>query len=247
MILRDLTEQHKKQHELHQSNEQLRQFSVHLQSTHEETLKLMARDLHDDLGQLLAALQIDLSLLQKEAEKSTMASTLLNNMEAILTSAIAVLRRIATDVRPRALDEGGLYFALQSLRNNFIARHAIACELIANEADLALNEQCSTTLFRIVQEALTNVYRHANARHVQIVLERRAQMLLLRLSDDGRGIDDIEVGLRRRCGLHDICERVKALKGEIDLRNQPGGGLQIEIRLPLSHAASPNIFSGPMM
>ena len=235
LILRDVTERHKKQEELRHTTEQLRQFSATLQSGHEATRKNIARDLHDDLGQLLAALRIDLSLLQKQAGQPEASTIQLDNMDAILTSAIAALRRIATEVRPRALDEGGLYFALQSLRNDFIAQHGIDCELIAQEVDLILNEQLSTAVFRIVQEALTNVYRHANARWVHISLERQTDVLLIRIRDDGRGIGEGDFRTRLRSGLKEMTERIRTLRGKISFCNQPTGGLQIEVWLPVNN------------
>ncbi|MFA9218847.1 MAG: PAS domain S-box protein, partial [Sphingomonadaceae bacterium] len=171
IILRDITERKLVQEKLEQSHAQLRELSAALQTIREEERTHIARELHDDLGQLLATLRVDLNLLQQQAS-GAQARALLDSMDQLLLTAITSLRRIASNLRPRALDEGGLYFALESLRQEFRQRHGIACTLDADEEELVLNDVYSTAIFRIVQEALTNIARHAGAHSVQLVLRR---------------------------------------------------------------------------
>ena len=123
-----------------------------LENIREEERAHIARELHDDLGQLLATLRVDMSLLMQQPVADKFTRELLAGMDGRLLSAITSLRRIASNLRPRALDEGGLYFALQSLRHEFEERHGVACALVAREDELVLNDRYSTAIFRIVQE-----------------------------------------------------------------------------------------------
>src|SRR5690606_19284765 len=129
------------------SHDQLRQLSSALQSIREEERTHIARELHDDLGQLLASLRMDLTLLTRVDQLPDAGVRLIVGMESNLLTAITSLRRIATNLRPRALDEGGLYFALQGLRDEFVERHGIACTLLADEAELRLDDAASTAVF----------------------------------------------------------------------------------------------------
>ena len=234
LILRDISERKKAQEELSRSHAELRRLSTALQSGREMERKHLARDLHDDLGQLLAALRIDLSLLQQQAQQaSKVQPTQLDNMDELLSTSIKSLRRIASDLRPRALDEGGLYFALQSLCKEFDSRHGVQCELVAEEEDLILDDQRTTTLYRIVQEALRNIVRHANASEVIIEFHRRAGNLEMRIHDDGRGIRADDFLNPAAFGLVDMRERVKAIHGELCITGEPQRGTRIDIRIPL--------------
>ena len=216
------------------SHDQLRQLSAALQTIREEERTHIARELHDDLGQLLASLRMDLTLLREACGNAEDAARLIAGMDANLLTAIASLRRIATNLRPRALDEGGLYFALQGLRDDFVERHGIACELLADEAELRLDDGASTAIFRIVQEALTNVARHAQATHVTLTLYRSNGDLLVTIRDDGRGIVDADMEKAESLGLVGMRERVWGLQGQISIGpDNGGGGTRIDIVLPI--------------
>ena len=230
IILRDVTERKLVEQKLAQSHTQLRELSAALQTIREEERTHIARELHDDLGQLLAALRVNLALLRKQPNRGE-AAKLMADMDALLLTAITSLRRIASNLRPRALDEGGLYFALQGLRQEFVRRHGIACRLDAQEGDLVLNDTYSTAIFRIVQEALTNIARHAQASEVRLELDRSEESLRLRIHDNGRGIAEQDMDKAASFGLTGMRERVWALDGEIAIVSD--GGTQIAINLPL--------------
>jgi PAS domain S-box-containing protein len=230
IILRDITERKQVQEQLEQSYSQLRELSAALQTIREEERKHIARELHDDLGQLLATLRVDLALLQQQHGSDT-ARKLQAGMDELLMSAITSLRRIASNLRPRALDEGGLYFALESLRQEFVSRYGIACKLDANEEDLILDDAYSTAIFRIAQEALTNITRHAEARSVVLSLYRTDSMLQITIHDDGRGIAEKDMDKASSFGLIGMRERVWALHGDISIVSD--SGTRIMIRLPL--------------
>jgi signal transduction histidine kinase len=186
------------QQKLARSHNQLRQLSAALQTIREEERAHIARELHDDLGQLMAS-----------------------------------LRRIATNLRPRALDEGGLFFALKGLCADFVERYAIPCELFADEAELRLDDAASTAIFRIVQEALTNIARHADATRVTMNLYRIDHQLLLTIRDDGRGIQAEDMEKAESLGLVGMRERVWAMNGEISISSDEPPGTRIDIVLPV--------------
>ncbi|WP_377703890.1 sensor histidine kinase [Pseudoduganella sp. UC29_71] len=223
------------------SYEQLRDLSAALQTIREDERAHIARELHDDLGQLLATLRVDLSLLQQQQQPSAspLALRQMRSMDKLLQRAITSLRRIASDLRPHALDEGGLYYALQTLRQEFIQRHGIGCQLDAEEHELILDDRYSTAAFRIVQESLTNISRHAQASQVRIAVRRRDSRLHLSIEDNGRGISPDDLNKAHSFGLLGMRERVWALDGEIDIRGRDAsgdGGTRITVDLPLPQA-----------
>ena len=233
IILRDVTERQQVQQKLTQSRNQLRQLSAALQTIREEERAHIARELHDDLGQLLASLRMDLALLQR-AGGTPNSVRLMQGMESNLLTAITSLRRIATNLRPRALDEGGLYFALQGLRDDFVERHGIPCGLYADEAELRLDDAASTAIFRIVQEALTNIARHAQASNVTMNLYRLNGELLITIRDDGRGIAAADMEKAESLGLIGMRERVWAMDGDITITPDEPSGTRIDIVMPIA-------------
>ena len=218
------------QEQLAQSTTQLRELSAALQTIREEERKHIARELHDDLGQLLATLRVDLALLQRQVREPG-ARKLLDGMDGLVMGSITSLRRIASNLRPRALDEGGLYFALESLRQEFVSHYGIACRLHANEEELILDDAYSTAIYRIVQEALTNITRHAQASRVDLSLRRVDDLLDISIQDDGRGIAAQDMDKASSYGLIGMRERVWALHGDISILSD--GGTRIMVRLPL--------------
>jgi PAS domain S-box-containing protein len=234
IILRDVSDRHQVQQKLARSHNQLRQLSAALQTIREEERTHIARELHDDLGQILASLRMDLTLVQQSGGGTPESLRLMKGMEDNLLTAITSLRRIATNLRPRALDEGGLYFALQGLREDFVERHGIPCALFADEAELRLDDAASTAIFRIVQEALTNIARHANASNVTMNLYRLDGELLITIRDDGRGIRAEDMEKAESLGLIGMRERVWAMHGDITISSDEPPGTRIDIVLPLA-------------
>jgi PAS domain S-box-containing protein len=235
VIMRDMSERRRVQEKLSHSHDQLRQLSAALQTIREEERTHIARELHDDLGQILASLRMDLTLLQQQTGAGMDAENLrlMRGMEQNLLTAIASLRRIASNLRPRALDEGGLYFALQGLRDDFVERYNIPCTLLADEAELRLDDAASTAIFRIVQEALTNIARHAGARSVTMNLFRLDGELLVTIRDDGRGIRPEDMEKAQSLGLVGMRERVWGMGGEITIASDDPPGTRIDVVLPV--------------
>jgi signal transduction histidine kinase len=194
----------------------------------------IARELHDDLGQLLASLRVELTLLKQLPPGSADAEARLVSMDALLLTAIGSLRRIAGNLRPRALDEGGLYFALESLRREFEKRHGIHCQLDADEEELVLDERYSTAVYRLVQESLTNIARHAGANAAQVRIQRVGGELRIDIADNGRGISNSDMAKADALGLLGMRERVASLRGSMTVGGAGNaGGTQIAIALPL--------------
>ncbi|PWF44672.1 PAS domain-containing sensor histidine kinase [Massilia glaciei] len=233
IILRDVTERQQVQEKLSRSHAQLRQLSAALQTIREEERAHIARELHDDLGQILASLRMDLALLQREAGATQGSAPIMRGMDERLLTAITSLRRIASNLRPRALDEGGLFFALGGLRDDFVERYGIPCTLYADEAELRLDDAASTAIFRIVQEALTNIARHAGASNVTMNLYRINGQLLITIRDDGRGIEVADMEKAESLGLIGMRERVWAMHGEITVSADDPPGTRIDVVLDL--------------
>jgi signal transduction histidine kinase len=234
------------------SYQQLRDLSAALQTTREEERAHLARELHDDLGQLLATLRIEFNQLQQLRLANPVAERQLRSMDDLLMQAVTSLRRIATDLRPSALEEGGLYFALKALRNEWVRRHGIACKLDVQEHELVLEDHYSTAVFRIVQESLTNIVRHANATRVWISVRRRSGTLRLNIEDNGSGISPADLRKPHSFGLLGMRERVWALNGKIGIGRLTDGwggqGTHIAIELPLppsDQAVLSDINAGP--
>jgi PAS domain S-box-containing protein len=237
IILRDVTERQQVQEKLSRSHAQLRQLSAALQTIREEERTHIARELHDDLGQILAALRMDLALLQRQNGGAPASARIMRGMDEHMLTAITSLRRIASNLRPRALDEGGLFFALQGLRDDFVERYGIPCTLYADEAELRLDDGASTAIFRIVQEALTNIARHAGASNVTMNLYRIDGQLLITIRDDGRGIVAADMEKAESLGLIGMRERVWAMHGEITVSSDEPPGTRIDVVLDLPKRA----------
>ena len=233
VIFRDISERKAAREKMAQYHSEFTQLSSALQSIREEERKHIARELHDDLGQLLAALRMDLSLLQRDQGMTEKSRLTVASIDQLLLTSITTLRRIATDLRPRALDEGGLFFALQTLQKEFSQRHGVHCDLFANEEQLILDDDRSTAIYRIIQESLTNVARHAKASHVDIQFERTSDTLAFTIKDDGRGIEEGAMNKTRSFGLVGMRERIKGMQGDFKVDSKVGKGTEISIRIPL--------------
>jgi PAS domain S-box-containing protein len=233
VIFRDITDRKIAKQKMEQYHRELSDLSQSLQTVREEERKHIARELHDDLGQLLAALRMDISLLGKRQPDAPTIKPILASMDKLILNAITTLRRIATDLRPRALDEGGLYFALQTLQRDFSQRHAIDCNFTANEHDLILNDEVSTMVYRVIQESLTNVARHAKATQVNIILDRSDDRLTFKITDNGRGISEQDYAKRQSFGLVGMRERIRGLQGELTITSNEVSGTCIEVAVPL--------------
>lgn len=233
VIVRDITEKVRAQ-------EELSAFAAEAHATLENEKKRVARELHDELAQALTALKMDAIWVQgKLPAGSEAASSKLDEMLAVLDGTVAATRRIAADLRPLLLDDLGLASAVEWLVQSFIQRSGIACSLSVEE-DMELHEPYATAVFRILQEVLANVGKHARASHAAVDIARNADALVLRVSDDGRGFSLTEPRKPESLGLMGLRERVRLLKGSMEIDSAPGRGTRISVRIPVTTKGEPN-------
>lgn len=220
------------------ARQQLRDLASYLQTAREEERAYVAREIHDELGQMLTALKIDLSWLeQRTPEAEPQVRERLLTMSDLIDATIHTVRRVATELRPGLLDDLGLIAALEWQAQDFEERTGLACERHLPDEDMSLNQDLATTLFRIFQETLTNVARHAHATRVQVSFERTPRHLTLTVQDDGVGITPAQIASPKSLGLIGIRERVRAWKGEASFRAAPDQGTSVVVRIPLNDAA----------
>lgn len=236
VVLRDVTARRQAEAELHAMNRQLRDLSTALEGVREQERARISRELHDDLGQQLTGLKLDLAwLLGKLADGRTPAPDKVQGMRRHMDEAIAAVRRIATELRPAILDDLGFAEAVSAHGEDFKRRTGIGVRLELEAADRVGDGERATALFRIVQEALTNVARHSGAGEVHIRLVAEDGGLALTVSDDGRGFGGRAEGAAG-IGLISMRERASALGGAFEIRSHPGAGTVVAVRLPLDRA-----------
>lgn len=237
----DITERKQIETELEKSREQLRALSAHLQSVREQERTSIAREIHDELSQALTGLKMDLSWLQKNmdsAERKVLAKKL-RSMTKLMDETIQTGRRISAELRPGALDDLGLAAAIEWQMQEFQTRTGIRCKLhstVGEELDLGADG--STAMFRIFQETLSNVARHAQASRVQVSLTEENGYLILSVRDNGRGITQAEMDHPQSFGLIGMQERIHLLAGEIKLEGNPGKGTTVTVTVPLKQSTT---------
>ena len=239
----DITARKRAEEELRTSREQLRALAVRLQAVREEERTHIAREIHDVLAQELTLLKIDLVWMQHRLAKpgtTADSNTLTAHVSDMVTAADTAIRsvqKIATKLRPAVLDSLGLCAAVEWLARDFQTRSGIEHRASVPEGELPVGPDTATAAFRILQESLTNVLRHANATRVDIVLRQDGDRLVLRVQDNGTGLPPETVNDPLSIGLVGMRERALLLGGELTIQSQPGGGTAVEVRLPLAHAS----------
>ena len=219
--------------EARRSEGELRALAARLQSVREDERKRLSRELHDELGQVLTALKIDLSHLRRALpEEETGAHERVNAMKGLLDRATAEAHRMAMELRPTILDDLGLVSAVRWLVDDFSRRAGVPCEFEASDIREPLPDELATTVFRIVQESLTNIARHAEASRVEVWLHQDLGGIVVRVSDDGIGVAP-ELPNREHLGLLGLRERATHLGGEVTVRSQRREGTAVTARIPL--------------
>jgi PAS domain S-box-containing protein len=212
---------------------QLRRLAGYLQSTQENERAHLAREVHDQLGQALTSLKMDLVWLTKRIPSEQPAlKEKAANMATLIDETVFAVRRIATELRPGLLDHLGLVAAIEWQVQEFARRTNIRYGLELEEIKPALEDGLATQLFRIVQEALTNIARHAQATQLKIRLTAAAQTIVLVIEDNGLGIQQSQISESKSLGLLGMRERALALGGEFHIRGKAGKGTRLEIRTP---------------
>ena len=230
---RDISQLKQAQEERQRSFHQLRALAARLQSVREEERKRLARDIHDQLGQALTAIKLDLSSLVRELPAAQ--STLLNKGSPLLQlvdETIESVRRISTDLRPGMLDDLGLAATVEWAGEEFAARTGTKCFIDLPSEQIAIDSETATALFRIFQETLTNVARHAKASEVKVRLAEEDSGLTLEVHDNGRGIEEDELASADSLGILGMRERALLLGGTLTITGGPGKGTSVRIRIP---------------
>lgn len=211
----------------------IREFAAHVERMREEDRKYIAREIHDELGQLLAALRLELSLLKSaEDNGSERVEIIRRNMSELVDNADQSVRNVAEHLRPASLGLG-IISALKKLTDEFRKHSGVSCMLRLMEEPVDLDEDQTVTIFRIVQESLTNVTRHAEASCVEITLSQRAGDLIVEVRDDGKGFDPVDTARRKSFGLLGMRERAAVLGGSIDISSVCREGTVISVHLPM--------------
>jgi two-component system, NarL family, sensor histidine kinase UhpB len=226
--------------ELEKSHQELRLLIYRQQTSLEEERMKIARDLHDELGQVLTALKIDVSMLGKKILSDKRPSDeVINNEFAAITKLIdkvtLSVKSISSGLRPETLDDLGIVEAIRWQAIEFEKRNEITCKAFLPSDPLDIDKGISIALFRIVQETLTNVVRHARASRVEIYLKRLEGSVVLEVKDNGKGIDEDQVLSSGSLGIIGLRERVLLLKGRFDIRGMSTGGTEVSILIPLNN------------
>lgn len=225
--------------ELRRAQAEVHEFAVLGATAREQERAHLARELHDDLNQALIILSNELRSLRKRNAADALTDSKLAGMEQLIDSTLVAVKRIETNLRPAVLDLLGLGAAVKWLADQFREREQIECELAVSPPDVELAEPYSTAIFRIVQEALTNIGKHANASHVEVALRCAKDAVRLHISDDGVGFDTDAPRKAESFGLAAMRERVHLVSGRITIDSAPGQGTRIEVLVPLNGAGSP--------
>ena len=230
----EIAERERIEEQLRSSLDQLRALGARLQSVREEERTSISREIHDELGQACTAIKMDLALIGRRlTQKQTRLRAKVDSAIQLVDTTIVTLRRIASELRPRTLDDLGLAAALESQAQEFEGRTGIPCSVTLPQERLTLDADRSTAIFRIFQESLTNVARHAHATRVKARLEKGNDRLIFQVFDNGIGFDPAETKERKSLGLVGMQERALLLNGHLKVEGRPGAGTTLTLTIPI--------------
>jgi signal transduction histidine kinase len=235
----EIAERQRAEEQLRASLDQLRALTGRLQTVREEERTFISREIHDELGQACTAIKMDLALIgRKLTKRQTQLRTRVDSAIQLVDSTIATLRKIASELRPRTLDDLGLAAALESQAQEFESRTGIRCTVTLPPELVKLDADTSTAIFRIFQESLTNVARHSQATSVEARLEQESDRIIFQVLDDGRGFDPEEAKARKSLGLVGMQERALLLHGDLKIEGVPGAGTTMTLTIPLPRSVT---------
>ncbi len=231
--IQDITERKQSEEALIHSRDQLRELSLRLESIREEERTEIARDIHDDLGQSLTALKLDISSIKNNTKDNDLINKAVS-MLALVDSTIKTVQKVAARLRPGILDDLGLISAMEWQLEEFQTRTGIKCKFKHDDIDMTHDSERSTTLFRIFQELLTNIVRHAKATKVMVRLSVNDEILTLNVRDDGIGISEKNKKDSKSYGIMGINERLIPWNGKFEITGKKGKGTIATVTLPLN-------------
>jgi PAS domain S-box-containing protein len=219
---------------LKESQERLRNLAKHLQNIREQERSFLSRELHDELGQALTGMKMDIRWIERRLpEGNALILERLHSIVMLIDSAILSVQRLSMALRPPALDDFGLNEVIALVLKDFEKRTNITCEFIPTPQLAVVNKEISTEMFRIFQEALTNIARHAGAQRVTIILQNTRDRLTMEIRDDGRGITKKEIVDPTSIGITGMRERIYALEGTLEIKGVQGKGTTVTVNIPL--------------
>jgi PAS domain S-box-containing protein len=233
VILRDITRRKQFEDALKASQRELRELSARVLEAREEEKAHIARELHDELGQLLTALKMDLGWLRERLPADPELAARAAEMGALLDRTVGSTRRISADLRPLMLDDLGLADAAAWLVEDFAKRSGVACRIDVSEDVQGVSKAVATAVYRAVQESLTNIARHSGAKNAWVVLGATDGVVHVEIEDDGRGIASEDLAKSRSLGLKGMRERIAFLGGSLDIGRAPRGGTRLKLTVPL--------------
>ncbi|ASL47116.1 Signal transduction histidine-protein kinase/phosphatase DegS [Burkholderia sp. AD24] len=236
--IQDITERKRVEQELLESRERLRELSAYMEAVREEERKRIAMEIHDELGQLLTALKMDVSLLRMRLVSDSEAARKTDDMRELVEKTIWMVRNVASHLRPAALNFG-VVSALEWLVEDFVRRNQLPCKLAIHGGEPVLPDAHATAVFRIVQASLTNIARHARASRVDVTLSGDDDALTLQISDDGCGFDLAAARRRYSYGLLGMSERARLIGATLQIESAPGAGTTVSIHIPLTNRNHP--------
>ncbi|MBI5242077.1 MAG: sensor histidine kinase [Elusimicrobia bacterium] len=230
-----IVEHKKAEAELRLSHQKLRELYEHLQTAREGEQKRIAYEIHDDLGQILTALKMDVRWLSRELSDSTKAvRSRTHSMTELVDNAFRTVHEIASELRPTLLDDFGLSAQVLHHAEEFQKRSGVKCSVRIRPNEIVLDQERSVLAFRVFQELLTNVLRHSDAAKVNVSLVKSKAELKLEVRDNGKGIARGKISDRNSFGLRGIMERVTFWRGQVVIRGAPHKGTKVVVRLPLN-------------
>lgn len=232
-ILTDITERKLYENKLEETTKKLRALSNYHQKIREDERLTISREIHDQLGQDLTVLKMDLAIIAKKEKKTSAIYEELKNISSNIDLIINKVRKIATELRPDILDKLGLTEAIEWHAGEFEQRSKIKCCTKLTEEDFTLNPEKSISIFRIFQETLTNAARHSGATEINVLLTFQNGWLILTIHDNGRGITQNEIEKNTSLGLLGMKERALLLGGILDIKGEKDKGTRVEIKIPL--------------
>lgn len=235
-IARDITERKKAEEKLKKTSKLLRELASHLQSVREEERTLISREIHDELGQVLTALKIQISLIgSKLTDEQSLIKQKINSTLKLIDNSVESVQKISSQLRPGILDELGLIAAMEWQIDEFTKLTSInSTVVILPDYELNLDAQKSNAIFRIFQEALTNVARHSGADKIKVSLTTDKAKLLLEISDNGKGISQNQIKDYHSLGIHGMKERAMVFGGSVYLEGIEGKGTTVRVEIPIS-------------
>lgn len=234
-LITDITFRKKAEKELQHSQEQLRNLAAHLESVREDERKEIAFEVHDELGQELTALKLDLSWIEgKLTDLQPVLKEKISEMKDLIDTTIDRVGNISTKLRPDILDHFGLVAAIEWATGDFQKRSGIRCELIFDPEEIKVDGDIATVIFRILQETLTNVIRHSKADTVEVLFSEKKDKYELKVSDNGVGIKKERIEAPESFGLFAINERARSVGGYVDIHGKEGKGTKIKLIIPKS-------------